>query len=141
MRGVYEPLAGGIAAPAGFRAAGIACGIKANGRPDLALVVSDGPASAAAVFTTNRAAAAPIHVSREHLSRASASMRAIVVNSGCANACTGTDGDAHAREMATLTAAAVGCDPSEVLVASTGVIGVKLNMQKVARGIDEATRV
>jgi glutamate N-acetyltransferase/amino-acid N-acetyltransferase len=131
---------GGITAPRGFRAAGVACGIKASGAPDLALVVSDYPAAAAGVFTTNLAAAAPIHVSRACLGRSGGRARAIVVNSGCANACTGADGDRHAREMAGKTAAAVGCSADEVLVASTGVIGVKLDMAKVGRGISEAAR-
>jgi glutamate N-acetyltransferase/amino-acid N-acetyltransferase len=139
VRDVYESVAGSVAAPKGFRAAGVACGIKANGRPDLGLIVSEGPASAAAVFTTNLAQAAPVLVSRRHL-RASTGMRAIVVNSGCANACTGDDGMRHAEEMASLTGRALGTAAENVLVASTGVIGVKLNMQNVARGIDEAVR-
>ena len=129
---------GGIAAPRGFRAAGVACGIKPSGNPDLALVAADAGASAAAVFTTNLAQAAPVVVSREHLQACHGRAAAIVVNSGCANACTGPEGLAHAREMARLTAAALGCDASEVLVASTGVIGVKLDMAKVARGITAA---
>jgi glutamate N-acetyltransferase/amino-acid N-acetyltransferase len=140
VRDVYEPVEGSVAAPKGFRAAGVACGIKASGRPDLGLIVSGGPSSAAAVFTTNRAQAAPVLLSRRHLSESSGSARAIVVNSGCANACTGEDGMRHAVEMAGLAGQAIGVDPSMVLVASTGVIGVKLNMRNVARGIDEAVR-
>jgi glutamate N-acetyltransferase/amino-acid N-acetyltransferase len=140
MRDVYERLDGSVAAPAGFRAAGIACGIKSNGKPDLAVIASDSPASAAAVFTTNRAQAAPILVSRENVRQSGGRMRAIVVNSGCANACTGADGLDHARAMATMTAAACGIPPEAVFVASTGVIGVKLPMEHVARGIDEAVR-
>ena len=104
-----QTIAGGVTAPAGFRAAGVACGIKANGKPDLSLLVSDSEASAAAVFTTNMAQAAPILVSREHLSASQGQLSAIVVNSGCANACTGPQGDADAREMAQLTASALGC--------------------------------
>jgi glutamate N-acetyltransferase/amino-acid N-acetyltransferase len=133
-----QTIAGGVTAPAGFRASGVACGIKANGNPDLALVVSDTPASAAGVFTTNVAQAAPIVVSREHLQQAADRARAVVVNSGCANACTGPDGLAHARDMAREAAAALGCAPEAVLVASTGVIGVKLAMNKVVRGIADA---
>jgi glutamate N-acetyltransferase/amino-acid N-acetyltransferase len=129
---------GGITAPAGFRAAGVACGIKASGAFDLALVVADDVASAAGVFTTNLAQAAPVLVSREHLTRSGGRARGIVVNSGCANACTGADGDEHARAMADVTAATIGCDPDRVLVASTGVIGVKLDMAKVRRGIADA---
>jgi glutamate N-acetyltransferase/amino-acid N-acetyltransferase len=131
---------GGITAPAGFVAAGVACGIKATGKPDLALVRSDGAASAAAVFTTNLAQAAPILVSRDHIRRSAGRAHAIVVNSGCANACTGADGMAHASAMARQTAGAIGCGPEEVLVASTGVIGVKLDMTKVCRGIADAAR-
>ena len=134
-----QTIAGGVTAPAGFRAAGVACGIKANGRPDLSLLVSDTLASAAAVFTTNVAQAAPIIVSREHLERSSARAAAIVTNSGCANACTGADGIRDAREMTRLTAESAGCPEPAVLVASTGVIGVKLPMAKVASGIAAAT--
>ncbi len=100
-------IAGGITAPAGFSAAGVACGIKASGKPDLAIVASETPASAAAVFTTNLAQAAPVLVSRDHLERSGGRARAIVVNSGCANACTGADGMAHAAAMARQTAAAL----------------------------------
>jgi glutamate N-acetyltransferase/amino-acid N-acetyltransferase len=129
---------GGVSAPAGFTAAGVSCGIKATGKPDLAIVASAAPASAAAVFTTNRAQAAPIVVSRENLQRSGGRARAVVVNSGCANACTGPDGLSHAVTMARQTAAALGCRPEEVLVASTGVIGVKLDMSRVCRGISAA---
>ena len=80
----------------------MACGIKANGKPDLSLLVSDGEASAAAVFTTNVAQAAPILVSREHLQQAHGRATAVVVNSGCANACTGADGMRDAHEMTRL---------------------------------------
>ena len=133
-----QTMAGGVTAPAGFRAAGIACGIKANGKPDLALIASDAPAAAAAVFTTNVAQAAPILVSREHLAHGGGQAAAIVANSGCANACTGADGLAHAHEMTRATAAALNCRTESVLVASTGVIGVKLVMPKVLQGIGRA---
>jgi len=133
---VSEP---GVTAPQGFRAAGVSCGIKKKGL-DLALIVSDAPASAAAVFTTNRAQAAPIVVSRRQLEASAGRASAIVVNSGCANACTGPDGLQHAAAMAAETAAAVKCERTGVLVASTGVIGVKLDMTKVERGIASATR-
>jgi glutamate N-acetyltransferase/amino-acid N-acetyltransferase len=126
---------GSVTAPRGFRAAGVACGIKAKGGLDLALIVSDVPASAAAVFTTNLAVAAPVVVSRRQLAASAGTVSAIVVNSGCANACTGPDGMEHAEAMVQGTAAATGCDPAAVLVASTGVIGVKLDMTNVNRGI------
>lgn len=137
---------GGVTAPSGFRAAGVACGIKrapAAGQPaalDLALVTADTPASAAGVFTTNRAVAAPVVVSREHLRRSGGQASAIVINSGCANACTGAEGDIVARQMAEAAAGAVGCDINRVLVASTGVIGVALDIEKVRRGVSSAAR-
>lgn len=140
MRGLFEPIAGGVTAPRRFRAAGVPCGIKANGRADLAVIVSDVPAAAAAVFTTNLAQAAPILVSRANLERSSGRITAIVVNSGCANACTGPEGMQHAQDMTALTAAALSLEGNAVLVASTGVIGVQLPMQNVARGIGEAVR-
>jgi glutamate N-acetyltransferase/amino-acid N-acetyltransferase len=142
-RAVTRVIEGGITAPAGFRAAGVACGIKrqpAAGAPplDLALIAATRPISAAGVFTTNRAVAAPVVVAREHLARTRGRAAAIVVNSGCANACTGAGGLNVAREMAALAAAAVGCAPEEVLVASTGVIGVALDPAKLRRGIQAA---
>lgn len=126
---------GGITAPQGFRAAGLHCGIKANGAADLALVVSDLPASAAAVFTLNLAKAAPVLVSQDQLARSGGRARAIVTNSGCANACTGPQGLDDAREMVRLTATALACPETEVLVASTGVIGVALKMDAVRAGV------
>ncbi len=132
-----DRIEGGVTAALGFRAAGVACGIKARGL-DLALVVSDAAAVAAGVFTTNRAQAAPVTVSREHLQQSGGHARAMVVNSGCANACTGAAGLAVARAMAAETARAIGCAAEEVLVASTGVIGVMLDAAKVTRGIRAA---
>jgi glutamate N-acetyltransferase/amino-acid N-acetyltransferase len=125
----------GVTAPLGFRAAAVAAGIKPD-RLDLALVVAEHAAAAAGVFTTNRAQAAPVVVSREHLGDGKA--RAIVINAGCANAGTGEAGLADAREMAAATARAVGCGPRDVVVASTGVIGVRLPMAKVRAGIEKA---
>jgi glutamate N-acetyltransferase/amino-acid N-acetyltransferase len=127
-------VAGGVTTPRGFRAAGVRAGIKAAGL-DLALLVSDRPADAAAVFTTNRAQAAPILVSRDHLARSGAVARAVVANSGCANACTGDAGLAVAREMASEAARQIGCPVEQVLVASTGVIGVALDIDKIRRGL------
>lgn len=126
-----------ITFPRGFRAAAVAAGLK-PGRDDLALLVADGPCAAAGVFTQNRALAAPVLVSREHLRSGRA--RAVVVNAGCANAATGETGLRDAREMAACTARAVGCAPEEVVVASTGVIGVPLPMEKVRAGIGCAAR-
>src|SRR5258705_13969485 len=131
---------GGVASPRGFRAAGVSAGIKANQGLDLALVVSDVPAHAAAVFTTNLAIAAPVVVSREHLARSGGTARAVIVNSGCANACTGEQGLQVARDMAAETAALVGCPAEQVLVASTGVIGVSLPIEKIRCGVPLAFR-
>jgi glutamate N-acetyltransferase / amino-acid N-acetyltransferase len=126
---------GGVATPLGFRAAGISAGIKPSGGLDLALIVSETPATACAMFTVNRAQAAPVLVSRQHLEQTGGVVRAVVVNSGCANACTGEDGLQVARETAAETARVIGCAVDQVLVASTGVIGVALSSQKVRRGV------
>jgi len=123
----------------------VACGIKrrsatAAAAPlDLALIVTEGPVSAAAVFTTNKAVAAPIVVSREHLTKSGGRAAAIVVNAGCANACTGEAGLTVARQMAEAAAGAAGCAPHEVLVASTGVIGMPLSIDKVRAGVADAS--
>ena len=127
----------GVTAPLGFRAAAVASGIKPD-RLDLALLVADAACTAAGVFTANLAQAAPVLVSREHL--ASGRARAIVVNAGCANAGTGEGGLRDARETAEIVAHTIGCTVEEVLVASTGVIGVRLPMEKVRAGIAEAGR-
>jgi glutamate N-acetyltransferase/amino-acid N-acetyltransferase len=140
MAAASSTMAGGITAPRGFRASGVAVGIKASKGLDLALLVADGPATAAAVFTTNRAQAAPVIVSREHLQATRGQARAIIVNSGCANACTGEEGMQAAREMAAETAAAIGCPVDQVLVASTGVIGVALPMDRIRSGLPAAVR-
>ncbi len=125
----------GVTAARGFRAAAVEAGIKA-GQTDLALLVSDRPCVASGIFTTNLAKAAPVLVSAEHLKHGSA--RAIIVNAGCANAATGAQGLLDARESATLTATALGCPVSEVLVCSTGVIGVSLPMEKIRAAIPAA---
>lgn len=128
---------GTVTTPAGVRAAGVHCGIKAD-RPDLALVVTDAPAAAAALFTTNRVAAAPVQVCRVQVARGQA--QAVVINSGNANACTGAQGLRDAWEMVDLTAAALGIARDLVLVASTGVIGVPLPMARLREGIPAAAR-
>jgi glutamate N-acetyltransferase/amino-acid N-acetyltransferase len=122
----------------------VACGIKrqpaapAPAPLDLALVVADAVCPAAAVFTTNKAVAAPVTLSRQHLAESHGLARAVVINSGCANACTGEAGHLAAHEMAAIAAHAVGCAPGHVLVASTGVIGVPLDVDKVRAGIGRA---
>jgi len=138
MASTASTMAGGVATARGFRAAGVSAGIKASGGLDLALIVSDAPAQAAAVFTTNKAIAAPVIVSREHLARSGGTARAIVVNSGCANACTGEDGLKVARDTTADVARLVGCTAEQVLVASTGVIGVSLPFDKIRAGLPAA---
>ena len=122
----------------GLRAAGVRAGIKASGNPDVGLLVANGLVDVAAVFTQNRFAAAPVLVCREHLKKSGGRARAIVVNSGNANACTGDDGLQNARIMCDDVAKLVGCAPEHVLVASTGVIGVPLPMAKIRWGIIES---
>lgn len=131
---MVERVAGGITAPEGFEAAGVACGIKKSGL-DLALLVSTPPARAVAIFTTNLAVAAPLVVTRDHLRASQNTAAAVVVNSGCANACTGADGLAVSRAMAVDTAKALGCPVEQVLVSSTGVIGLLLDAEKVRHGV------
>src|SRR5204863_506096 len=138
MAATVSAISGGVTTPRGFRAAGVSAGIKANGGLDLALLVSDGPAQAAAVFTTNLALAAPVVVSREHLARSGGIARAVIVNSGCANACTGDEGMQAARDMAAETARLVHCPAEQVLVASTGVIGVALPIDRIRGGLPVA---
>ncbi|MCX7817994.1 MAG: bifunctional glutamate N-acetyltransferase/amino-acid acetyltransferase ArgJ [Kiritimatiellae bacterium] len=121
--------------PAGYRAAGVAAGIKAGAeRPDMALIVSDQPAVVAGVFTTNQVQAAPVRLDREHLRGRIA--RAIVVNSGNANACTGPRGRRDALRMAAETARRLGVPVRQVFVCSTGTIGVPLPMDRVLVGIE-----
>lgn len=122
--------------PQGFRASGVAAGVKPSGRPDLGILASDVPAAAVGVFTTNRVQAAPVVLSKRHIRRGTA--RAIVVNSGNANACTGAQGTKDARAMAKATAAALGTKEQEILVASTGVIGFPLDMERTRAGIGAA---
>jgi len=128
----FTKIEGGVTAAKGFRAAGIHCGIKEK-KKDLALVVCDTLASAAGMFTTNAVRAAPVLLSQERIQSGVA--RAIIVNSGNANACTGVQGMRDAAEMAALTAAGLGIAEEFVLVASTGVIGIPLAMAPVRSGI------
>jgi glutamate N-acetyltransferase/amino-acid N-acetyltransferase len=124
-------------APQGFRAAGVAAGLKSSGNPDVAVVVNDGPDdAAAAVFTTNRFAAAPVQWSRQVLS--SGRLRAVVLNSGGANACTGPAGFGDTHATAEHLAGELGIGAIDVAVASTGLIGVRLPMDKLLPGISAA---
>lgn len=124
----------GITAPKGFKAAGIHCGIKKI-KKDLALIYSETPATAAGVFTLNKVQAAPVLVSKQHLYEGK-EFRAIIVNSGNANACTGEQGYKDAIFMANKTAEVLNIDPKEVFVSSTGVIGETLPMDKISSGIE-----
>jgi len=119
--------------PKGFKCAGIAAGIKSGGTKDMALILSDEPAAAAGVFTTNQVCAAPVKICREHLKHGAA--RAVVLNSGIANACTGSEGMVAARDMAAGTAKVIGCEPQEIFVCSTGRIGPQLPLSKIVPGI------
>ncbi|MGH9157431.1 MAG: bifunctional glutamate N-acetyltransferase/amino-acid acetyltransferase ArgJ [Acidimicrobiales bacterium] len=126
-----------VTAPQGFVAAGVACGIKPAGRPDLALVATDDgrPVPAAAVFTANRATAAPVQVSRRHLAATAGRAAAVVLNSGNANAATGAYGLEVAAGTCRLVAGALGCDPEEILVCSTGLIGIPLALTPFVAGV------
>ena len=126
-----------ITTPAGFRAAGVTAGLKPSGRPDLAVVVNDGPDHhAAAVFTSNRVEAAPVTWSRQVL--ADGRVDAVVLNSGGANACTGAPGFADTHRSAEHLAAALAVSPGDVVVCSTGLIGELLPMDKITAGITMA---
>ncbi len=126
---------GGVCAAAGFTAGAAGCGIKTGEitRDDLAVVFSEHPAAAAATFTTNKVKAAPVRISADHLR--SARVRAIVLNSGNANACTGQHGLDDARSMAADTAAFLSLKPEQVLVCSTGRIGVPLPVDRIRKGL------
>jgi glutamate N-acetyltransferase/amino-acid N-acetyltransferase len=137
MNRTWHSVEGGVTAAAGFRAAGVAAGIKYKNRRDLALIVSDVPAAAAGVFTRNAVQAAPVRLCRQRLARRP-SARAILVNSGNANACTGAAGRRDAERMAALAAGALGIPARDVLVCSTGTIGIPLPMPVIARAIPQA---
>ena len=128
--------AAGVTFPQGFKAAGVKAGIKKSGNLDVAMIYTEKAASIAGVFTTNAVAAAPVLVSRETVKNGVA--HAVVANAGCANACTGEVGMANARKMAELAAKEVGCAANEVIVGSTGIIGVNLPMDKLEAGIKAA---
>ncbi|MBW3566073.1 MAG: bifunctional glutamate N-acetyltransferase/amino-acid acetyltransferase ArgJ [Acidobacteria bacterium] len=123
--------------PKGFVASGIRAGLRKK-RPDLALIVAENGANAAAIFTTNRFTAAPVDISKRSLKASSGRARAVVVNAGCANAVTGREGFEAAKRVQSRTAELLGCDPNEVLLASTGVIGVTLDDTRVRSALPEA---
>jgi glutamate N-acetyltransferase/amino-acid N-acetyltransferase len=127
--------------PRGFTFAATACGLKKDSGLDLALLVSETPAAAAAVFTRNRVQAAPVKVSQDHLRKSRGKMRAVIVNSGNANCCTGPQGHAASEATALKVAWELGrVEPSQVLVCSTGVIGVPLRVEKILGALPELVR-
>lgn len=119
----------------GFTVAGTHCGLKPNGKDDIALLVSDRPCQAAGVFTTNRVQAAPVLYDQAILARPDAAIRAVIVNTGSANACTGAQGLENTRATAAQVAQIAGCAPDDVLALSTGVIGLHLPMDAIRRGV------
>ena len=125
-----------ITAPKGFLAAATACGLKKSGNLDLGLIVCPTGAKAAAVFTTNKIVAAAVTISKKHIK--TPLIYAVVVNSGCANACTGQPGINNAIKMCSETAGQIEENPHNVLVASTGIIGEQLQIKKVTAGIAKA---
>ncbi len=132
----FNTISGGVCAAQGFRAAGLHVGVKTHAvwKKDVALIVSDAPCTAAAMFTKNVVQAAPIHVTKDHL--AHGRVRAVVANSGNANACA-PRGEENAEKMCAAAAKAIGCAPEEVLVASTGVIGQTLKVDVIEKGMPE----
>jgi glutamate N-acetyltransferase/amino-acid N-acetyltransferase len=126
---------GAVTRAQGFSACGYTAGIKESGLPDLAMLVSDRPATTAAVYTQNQSAATPVYVSKTHT--ANGRLRAVVVNSGNANCATGEQGLADAREMTQLAASLVGCEAEDVFVNSTGIIGHYLPMDLLRAGIPQ----
>ena len=135
----FHEIDGGVVAPVGFSCHGVRCGIKSpeSRKLDLGLIVSDVPAAAAATFTANKFKAAPIRVSKAHLA-SNGSIRAIVVNSGNANACTGPRGINDAKRMAEVTADTLDVSPRHVLVCSTGIIGIPLPIDRIENRIPKA---
>lgn len=126
----------GVTYPQGFKAAGVKAGIKKSGNLDVAVIYTERQANVAGVFTQNAVAAAPVFASKKVV--ASGTAHAVTANAGCANACTGEQGTKDAARMQAVTAEALGCEPLDVIVASTGVIGVNLPMDKMEAGIKQA---
>ena len=126
--------------PLGFRFAATACGLKKTGALDLAIISSDAPASAAAVFTQNLDVAAPVLISKANLRASKGRMRAVVVNAGNANCATGKEGHAAAERTVMEAARRLGCQPQELFVCSTGVIGVQLPVEKILRALPKVAR-
>ena len=130
---------GTVTNPEGFQVGTATCGLKSSGNPDLMLLHSKQSCTAAGMFTTNQVVGAPVTLNRETLKSNTKNMRAIVANSGIANACTGNHGLNNAIEMQNIASKSLQCKPNEVLVLSTGVIGVQLPMEKIDKGIRKAS--
>lgn len=128
----------GVTFPKGFTAAGVKAGIKKSGNLDVAVIYTEKEAAVAGTFTLNKVAAAPVFVSKAVVKTGTA--HAIVANAGCANACTGEQGDKDAKETQACAAKALGVQPDDVIVASTGVIGVNLPMEKLKAGVEAAVK-
>ncbi len=128
----------GVTYPKGFQASGVKAGIKKSGNLDVAVIYTEKKAAVAGTFTKNAVAAAPVHVSKAVVATHTA--HAIVANAGCANACTGAQGEADAAAMQKIAADALGCTSADVIVGSTGIIGQLLPMDKVERGIHAAVK-
>ncbi|MBI3741274.1 MAG: bifunctional glutamate N-acetyltransferase/amino-acid acetyltransferase ArgJ [Chloroflexi bacterium] len=129
-----------VTVPKGFKATGVACGLKKTNALDLALIASENDCAGAGVFTTNRVQAAPVIYDKEILGKNRDAIHAVVINSGCANACTGEDGMRDARDTARAAANALGCRANQILILSTGVIGVRLDIAKVRAGIAQGAK-
>ena len=128
----------GVTYPKGFQAAGVKAGIKKSGNLDVAVIYTEKKAAVAGTFTKNAVAAAPVHVSKAVVATHTA--HAIVANAGCANACTGAQGEADAAAMQKIAADALGCTSADIIVGSTGIIGQLLPMDKVEQGIHAAVK-
>ena len=128
----------GVTYPKGFQAAGVKAGIKKSGNLDVAVIYTEKKAAVAGTFTKNAVAAAPVHVSKAVVATHTA--HSIVANAGCANACTGAQGEADAAAMQKIAADALGCTSADVIVGSTGIIGQLLPMDKVEQGIHAAVK-
>ena len=128
---------GSVTTPAGYKAAGVTAGFKRSGAPDFAMLYSDFPANAGGAFTSCTFAAAPVQLCRRHL-KDGKTFRAVIINSGNANACTGATGDEAAEKSCAMAAEALQVQPLEVFAASTGRIGVQLNLDTIKKGIDLA---
>ncbi len=124
-----------VTSPAGFSATGASVGIKASGVPDAALIVAETPAVAAAVFTQNKVPAAPVQMSRAHLAEAGSRVRAVLLTSGNANAATGAEGLSACAALCGEVAESIGCDPSEVLICQTGLIGIPFPLESARAGV------